>query len=341
MKLTLSRGESAGAISVFDHTIINGGDNTYNGKALFRGAIMNSGSVVPSVDVDAPKAQKVYDAVVAKAGCSSSSDTLTCLRSVDYTTLLNAANSVPGILSYTSVDLSYLPRPDPSDAFFPKSPDTALDGFAKVPIIIGDQEDEGTLFALFQNNLTTTEDVVNYLKTYFPLTDEKTVRGLVDLYPDSASAGSPYNTGIFNQLYPQFKRLASILGDATFILSRRAYLEQVSSQVKSWSYLSSYFYGLPFLGTGHGTDILPLFFNFNIPSIPANSILTYYISFVNHLDPNAISTSSPLIQWPQYTTTHKQLMHFNLLNNDLTTDDFRSEAYQYLVQHQSVLRVKQ
>lgn len=35
--------ESAGSISVFDQTVINGGDNTYNGQALFRGAIMDSG----------------------------------------------------------------------------------------------------------------------------------------------------------------------------------------------------------------------------------------------------------------------------------------------------------
>lgn len=47
------------------------GDNTYNRKALFRGGIMNSGSIVPVDTVDCPKGQGVYDTVVKNAGCAS------------------------------------------------------------------------------------------------------------------------------------------------------------------------------------------------------------------------------------------------------------------------------
>lgn len=72
--------------------IVNSGDNTYNGKPLFRGAIMNSGSVVPAVDVASPKAQAVYDTVVNAAGCSGSSDTLGCLRGLSYEDFMRAAN---------------------------------------------------------------------------------------------------------------------------------------------------------------------------------------------------------------------------------------------------------
>lgn len=85
-------GESAGAISVYDQMIVHSGDNTYNGKPLFRGAIMNSGSVVPAVDVASPKAQAVYDFVVNAAGCSGSSDTLACLRGLSYEDFMRAAN---------------------------------------------------------------------------------------------------------------------------------------------------------------------------------------------------------------------------------------------------------
>merc|ERR1712070_1248520 len=143
-------GESAGAISVMDHTIINGGDNTYNGKPLFRGAIMNSGSIIPANTVTTPKAQTVYDTVVSAAGCSGSEDKLACLRAAPYQTFLRAVNSVPGILSYRAVDLSYLPRPDPGDNFFALSPEVSVQNgqIAKVPVIVGDQRDEGTLFSL-------------------------------------------------------------------------------------------------------------------------------------------------------------------------------------------------
>jgi hypothetical protein len=92
IKLYLSLTVFRGAISVYDQMIVNSGDNTYNGKALFRGAIMNSGSIVPAVDVAHPKAQAVYDTVVNAAGCSSSRDTLACLRGLDYETFMRATN---------------------------------------------------------------------------------------------------------------------------------------------------------------------------------------------------------------------------------------------------------
>ncbi len=83
-------GESAGSVSVFDQMAIYNGDNTYKGKPLFRAAIMDSGSIIPSDPVDCPKGEAVYNTVVQNAGCAAANDTLECLRSVDYTTFLNA-----------------------------------------------------------------------------------------------------------------------------------------------------------------------------------------------------------------------------------------------------------
>ena len=103
-------GESAGAISVLDHIVLYDGDHTYNGKPLFRAGIMNSGSIVPADPVDTPKAEEVYNTVVAAAGCSSAADSLECLRATDYETYLKAANSVPGLLGYTTLSLSYTPK---------------------------------------------------------------------------------------------------------------------------------------------------------------------------------------------------------------------------------------
>lgn len=56
-------GESAGSISVLDQMALYDGDNTYNGKPLFRAGIMDSGSIVPADPVDCPKGQAVYDQV--------------------------------------------------------------------------------------------------------------------------------------------------------------------------------------------------------------------------------------------------------------------------------------
>jgi carboxylesterase type B len=151
-------GESAGSVSVFNNLIINGGDNTHNGKPLFREAIMSSGSSVPAQDVTADKVQVIYDLIADKAGCSGN-DSLTCLRNVDTDTFMKAQNAAPDINGYTSLDVPFLPRPDPNDDFFLVSPENAYQrgDFARVPIIIGNQEDERTSFSLNSSNITTDQ----------------------------------------------------------------------------------------------------------------------------------------------------------------------------------------
>jgi carboxylesterase type B len=334
-------GESAGSISAFDQTIINGGDNTYNGKPLFRGVIMDSGAIIPALDVDDPKPQQIYDSVVDAAFCPRGPNSLQCLRLVPYTVFLNAVNSVPGIFSYRSVDLAYLPRPDSSDNFFPVSPDKAVMSgkFTKVPIIIGDQEDEGTLFSLSQTNITTTNKLIDYVYSYFPISSRQDIEDLVATYPDDPRAGSPFGTGFSNSIYPQFKRLAAILGDITFTLNRRAYLSLVSSQVDSWSYLSSYFSGTPILGTFHASDVLQAFFDLPSEAVAAN-IENYYIAFINHLDPNKAPN---LLTWPKYDSTKRSLMNFRqsaLLAVDvIIPDTFREASYQVLKAKMAKFRI--
>ncbi|XXG96931.1 hypothetical protein Hte_003222 [Hypoxylon texense] len=333
-------GESAGAISVFDQMALYGGDNTYNGKKLFRGAIMNSGSAVPADPVDCPRSQGIYDTVVREAGCASAANTLDCLRSADYDTFLHAANSVPGVLSYSSVSLSYLPRPD--GVVLPDSPDVlAADGrYAAVPMIIGDQEDEGTLFALFQANITNTDELVEYIWTnFFPAIDRQYVEGLVDTYDSSITAGSPFNTGILNSPYPEFKRLAAILGDMVFTLTRRIFLGAAvgsNPDVPSWSYLASYDYGTPILGTFHASDILQVFYGI-LPNYASNAIQSYYLSFLYTLDPNN-GTSADYAEWPQWQE-NRQLMQFWNDRSNLLADDFRSDSHDWLSSHADIFQI--
>ncbi|ERT01383.1 hypothetical protein HMPREF1624_02629 [Sporothrix schenckii ATCC 58251] len=324
-------GESAGAISCFDHMAMYGGDHTYKGKPLFRGAIMDSGSVIPAEPVDGVKAQAIYDQVVKVGGCSGAADTLACLRGLDYQTFLNAATSVPGIFSYNSLALSYVPRPD--GTVLTDSPSVlALNGqYADVPFIIGDQEDEGTLFAIFPTDVTSTDRIVKYLSEYYFFNaSQQVVQGLVNTYPTDITAGSPFRTSIFNELYPGFKRLAALLGDMTFTLARRAFLliDSVNKPATpSWSYLASYDYGVPFLGTFHATDILQTFYGV-LPNYASGAIQTYYINFVTTGDPNK---GAPVkMQWPQWSAGQK-LMNFFPDHAALLPDNFRQQSFEYLV----------
>ncbi|KAH8178420.1 carboxylesterase family protein [Sarocladium implicatum] len=333
-------GESAGAISVWDQMALYGGDANYKGKSLFRGAIMNSGSLVPADPVDCPKGQAIYDEVVRRAGCSGSSDTLNCLREVDYKTFLDAVNSVPGILGYTSVALSYLPRPD--GVVLPESPNKlAEEGrYHAVPMIIGDQEDEGTIFALFQPNLTTVDKVVDYFSTYFFNSASKAqLTRLVQTYQPYISGGSPFRTLLLNEWYPGFKRLAALLGDLTFTLTRRLFLEitaKVNPDVPSWSYLSSYNYGTPIVGTFHASDLLQTFFGI-LPNNAARSTRTYYFNFLHNLDPNV--GVDKYDAWPEWKEK-KDLMWFEKpTSNSILRDDFRQDSYDVIADLESVLYI--
>lgn len=136
-----------------------------------------------------------------------------------------------------------------------------------------------------QGNITTNQELVNYFASYFEANPNAVadVTGLAAQYPDQPligqPAGSPFRTGPLNNIYPQFKRVAAILGDLTFTLTRRAYLvsdiRQISGPastnffvlqniitgqgIKAFSYLSTFAYGTPILGTFHASDILVAF----------------------------------------------------------------------------------
>jgi carboxylesterase type B len=331
-------GESAGAISVFDQMALYDGDNTYNGKPLFRGAIMNSGSIVPADPVDCPKGQAVYDQVVEKTGCAGAADTLACLREAPYEKFLHAGNTLPGILSYNSVALSYLPRPD--GKVLTKSPDLlAKEGkYAAVPMIIGDQEDEGTLFALFQPNITSGAKLVSYFgDLFFHGASKGELEGLVDHYPAWIWEGSPFRSGLFNEIYPGFKRLAAMIGDLVFTLTRRVFLEYavaLNPDVPAWSYLASYNEGTPIMGTFHGSDILQVFYGI-LPNSASRSIQGFYANFIYNLDPNnaagGTSAMSKVAEdWPRWTGKARKLMHFFNNRNRYLEDDFRAGAANYI-----------
>ncbi|KAK5632615.1 hypothetical protein RRF57_008329 [Xylaria bambusicola] len=198
-------------------------------------------------------------------------------------------------------------------------------------MIIGDQEDEGTLFALFQSNLTTEADLIDYLSTvFFQKATREQVVDLVGTYSSALSAGSPFRTGILNSPYPQFKRLAAMLGDLVFTLSRRLFLESataVNPNVPSWSYLASYDYGTPILGTFHGSDILQVFYGI-LPNYASEAIQSYYFSFLYTMDPNN-GTPKGIAEWPQWKES-KQLLNMYSSYSKLLKDDFRSMSAQWI-----------
>jgi carboxylesterase type B len=314
------------------------GDNLYNGAPLFHSAIMDGGSIAPADPVDCLKGQVVYDTVVSKAGCSNYTDTLECLRRAPYETFLNASNSVPAIFGFNSVALSYLPRPDGTSLV--SSPEVVLKAgnITQIPYIVGDQEDEGTLFSLLQTNISTTSDLENYLSTlYFNGASPQQISSLVASYPDDPTAGSPFRTGTQYNIYPQYKRLAALLGDITFTLTRRYFLTQTAINTPSipiYSYLNSYGFGTPVLGTFH-TSYVPQIFG-GLQDAASSTIQAYYISFFNEMDPNGAVGE---MTWPTWADGNI-LINFNKEGGSkLLADTFRNESYTILVENQASFHI--
>ncbi|KAK7688643.1 hypothetical protein QCA50_008181 [Cerrena zonata] len=308
-------GESAGAISAALHMVTNGG----NTEGLFRGAFMQSGSPIPVGDIT--HGQKFYDAIVAETGCSSASDTLQCLREVPFDTLMDAVNDSPGIFAYQSLALSWLPRADGTFLTAPPQQLMLQGSVANIPFVTGDCDDEGTLFALSSLNVTTESQLRTYITSQFiPDAAKSDIDKLLSLYPADITQGSPFDTGIFNALTPQYKRIAAMLGDLVFQSARRLFLQTRSSKQNTWSFLNKRLKALPALGSAHATDILNIY--------GGGDMADFLIHFVNYLDPNGASGST----WPKYTTSSPQLMTFvdGATPRKITTDNFRADAMAFV-----------
>jgi len=279
-------GESAGAISVSLHMVLNNGNN----EGLFRAAVMQSGSPGPFGDIE--HGQVFYDFMVKETGCQGASDTLACLRKVPYDTYKRATDAAPGIVGYRGIALPWWPRVDGD--FVTENPQySVLRGHvANVPMITGDCDDEATLFTITLLNITTTEELRGWLKTYLvPNAKESQVTGLLEQYPDDQRAGSPFDTGLRNALTPQFKRIAALQGDWIFQAPRRFFLKNRAHKQNSWGFVSKRFKELPFLGSAHGTDLLNSFGN-------GGELKDYIIRFANKLDPNGKKGLG--VPWPQW-----------------------------------------
>ncbi|KAF9028912.1 carotenoid ester lipase precursor [Hymenopellis radicata] len=305
-------GESAGAISVASHMLINGGDT----EGLFRGAFMQSGSPIPVGDIE--HGQKDYDAIVQKTGCASSADTLACLRKVDFQVLKAAVDVSPFIFDYQSLILAWLPRMD--GVLFTDNPQRLVQQgkVANVPFVNGDCDDEGTLFSFAQLNITTDAQVKSYIQNVMlPTASDADIGTLMDLYPSSILAGSPFDTGLFNALSPQFKRFAAFQGDAVFQAPRRFFITSLSGKQDIYTYIHKRLKAIPFLGSFHASDV---FFD---AYLAGSDMQDYIIRFVATLNPNGNTG----ITWPKYTKESPKMLSFNdgLFPLTVTEDTYRED----------------
>jgi len=302
-------------------------------RGAFRAAIMESGSPLPVATM--ADGQAVFDGVVTLAGCASAIDKIACLRSVDEETFSNAtAQAIVYEYSYRSLAFRYMPRVDYETVLDYPQNLLRKGQFAHVPIISGDNGDEGTIFTLDAFNITTEAEVASYFSGFFTDLPDSTLQLLLQQYPDDPAEGSPYGTGELYAVTPESKRVTSILGDVLFNAPRR-FLSGicVRSDVPIWSYLFTTTQGTPFYGAAHATEV-PFVYG-EEPGLIGEQMPTLWIAFANNLDPNqyaAYGAALGIPYWPQYGGNATQL-NFQFELSTIIHDDYRIEGTNVVIEH--------
>lgn len=231
---------------------------------------------------------------VDDCGCSGAKNALSCLRSVDINTLqaANVPSPFPGGSSSPVPEWYFLPVTDGS-LITSQLYTSFLEGkFIKVPVLVGDDTDEGSIFA---PNVSSQADISNWFKNNYPHLDASQLAEINRAYPLMA----PIPTKS-----PWFPSASAIYGDSTFTCPGTQIALSVA-KFFSPEHIWNYRYNVqdpPLIAAGDGvphTSETPAIFGptnagssdpatyetgANAGIVPI--VMDYWISFVRYLDPN-------------------------------------------------------
>ncbi|KAF5680079.1 triacylglycerol lipase V, partial [Fusarium heterosporum] len=334
-------GESAGARSLGMQLVAYDGQH----DNLFRAAILESGSPV-ALFGNATTWQGYYDALVKKTGCSSSSNSLACLREVPWKTLNDIFNSTTAL----SVSSPPLTAVIDGDFMTDQASRLLLSGrFAKVPLLMGNNFDEGTAYG--KKGINTTEEFQSWLSSLG--LNKAQVATATALYPDIPDQGIPasFVGRPQNEYGLQWKRSAAFAGDFQQHAGRRLLALTYSAySIPVFSYLwNVYVNGLPaILGATHFQEVAFVFNNIKGVGYGANPfegkpetfvqladlMSKMWVAFMHDLTPNSVETAPEHTAWPQYSLLQPQNLVFDVNKTDVTyvaPDTVRKEEIAFLL----------
>jgi carboxylesterase type B len=283
------------------------------------------------------KTQTAFDTIVSRVGCTSSANRVQCLREVPFNTLNATMN---GTLSSTA-GFGIVTDGD----FVRDYGSTQLERghFAKVPIIIGANSDEGASFAPYGIK-TTAEFAANLVALPQPYRE-----AILEAYPDDlsknviASLGDGRPAPSFGH---QFRRVATYYGDQAFIAPARATAQtwalhgvpaytfrfNADQKVFAPELRVSHFKEIPFVfrnieGVGSRPDIKPFTgLGQNYVHL-ARFMSSTWASFVHDLDPNRWEGRGEETSiWPRYTVEHPRNFVFDANVTSYAEEDNKREV---------------
>ncbi|BGP42593.1 hypothetical protein JCM10449v2_006605 [Rhodotorula kratochvilovae] len=304
-------GQSAGGMSVTSQLL------AYNGRkdGLFRGAIIDSGIFAFQNNTVASQA-RTWASLLNTTGCTAGVEELACLRSIPYEVYFNAF-----------VHSSYSGQPIPDGDFLTQSavPAIAAGKVNPVPVMIGATRDEATSgigAPVGLNNETALRAAVS--RGFANLArSNASVDRLLELYPNSNlnELGCPFGTG-------------------EGVVSTGLQDKRNAARVWSWRFWQVPQNSTIDAGSAHANE-LPYIFGVKerTPRTPLGNregdldtsrrMQDYWLSFVNHLDPNAGPGTE--INWPTYDKSQKNMV-FENGRTRLMEDDERKEQMRFQIQ---------
>ncbi|KAH6651446.1 Alpha/Beta hydrolase protein [Truncatella angustata] len=298
-------GTSAGAGSVSYHLAAYGGRNDH----LFVGAIAQSPFWPTAPLVKEMEFQ--YQDVLDSTGCSTSNDSLSCLRRLDASVLLplNTAAVFPGAAGVAR--WYWLPVKD-GDLIQDNKWDMFNGGhFIQVPLIVATDNNEGSNFS---PNASTSADVEVYFDNNYPKLNETQLETIIGMYPLMPPV--PKHSA-------WFPSASAAYGDATFLCpgnSLATNMARYLSPKKVWQYRcyitnaanrangvgTTHTFEQPaILGTSLRSSVDATWFNENAASVPLT--MHYYISFIKALNPNTYRYKGAAVWEPWGSEEGKRL----------------------------------
>jgi carboxylesterase type B len=334
-------GESAGAQSITYQML------GYDGRddRLFHAAILESGGPTGCPLKDLSYWTVPFQNLTRSVGCDLIKDKLACLRNVSEADLYAARQ----IQEWQSplIDGDYLTG-YPSQ-LMPHGK------FVKVPILTGENTDEGISFnpsyppKADAPLLETDQDLFNSFMSWrtYALTPP-TIRRLLEIYDSNPCVEPPHtitNCSIFPSKGRQWRRAANIGGDLVMIAGRRKMCElfsepQVNQSVYSYRFDTQLWNRPEIDGVMHFDNVAFSFQNISGLLGPvsmneehwqlARAIGRAYVRFAYFSNPNPEDIHDQVGQilpyWPRYSVSQPRNMVLNASRSYIETDTYRKEG---------------
>ncbi|KAJ3417551.1 hypothetical protein HDV05_000008 [Chytridiales sp. JEL 0842] len=283
-------GESAGGTSVGMHLILRNGTQSY-----FDRAIIQSGSPTsnpPLLTASNSTASSLSAQILSETGCNTAPSPLRCLQSLP-------ATSFPPI-SQRVLSNNFVFEPVIDGSWILIDPSNSLNRgwFSRVPVIIGSNTDEGTVFV----NRDVGNGYTPWLNSKFGPQFRVSSSNIIQIQ-NTAYPLSSFNNNVF-------AAASAVYGEYKYTCQVR-YAADVFARYGGSVYKYRFAYARPNFtppgnspgfnyGAYHSADVD---FTFSAPSISAaeqplsNLMVTYWTTFAKTSNPNANGTPN----WPIYT----------------------------------------